>query len=85
MNSHSLRVLREELKRMWHSASRQTLNFVAEELAQFLNPQDAASEGPDDGSTWYAVCSMASMSFWGLEVCPSFQKIFRRCEQNQIL
>ena len=46
-------------------------DFVAEELTQFLNPQDEMPEAID-GSEWFVVGSMRTMVVWGLEGVPIF-------------
>ena len=50
-------------------------DFVAEELMQFLNPQDDLPEGID-GSEWFG--SMRSMVVWGLEGVPIFPEDLQR-------
>ena len=60
------------LRGMDAETAQQTVSdFVAEELIQFLSPQDE-EPGEIDGEEWYVVGSMRTMLVWGLEGVPIF-------------
>ena len=54
------------------TAQQTVSDFVAEELMQFLSPQDDDEPKEIDGEEWFVYGSMRTMAVWGLEGVPIF-------------